>query len=143
MDCESGRQDSNLRPLIPQISLHFPMSAEFDLDWFCGELVGTTTRACSLEHVEIGSTMVIGSTMISGGDGSLGRRNAHTQGFPRFPGRLRLSDSSTEGPQSDRTGGRGGYLVTVDFGPKRAPHGLMGAPSPSRRLMCSSARLKR
>ena len=43
--CESRRQDSNLRPLVPQISPHFPMSAEFDLEWFCGELVGMTTRA--------------------------------------------------------------------------------------------------
>ena len=45
MGCESGRQDSNLRPLVPQTSPHFPMSAEFDLEWFCGELVGMTTRA--------------------------------------------------------------------------------------------------
>jgi hypothetical protein len=36
MGCESGRQDSNLRPLVPQTSPHFPMSAEFDLEWFVG-----------------------------------------------------------------------------------------------------------
>jgi hypothetical protein len=59
----SGRQDSNLRPLVPQISPHFPMSAEFDLEWFCGELVGMTTRAWLLESVGIAST--------SGGAGGL------------------------------------------------------------------------
>src|ERR1019366_5025482 len=53
MGCESGRQDSNLRPLVPQTSPHFPMSAEFDLEWFCGELVGMTTRACLLESAGI------------------------------------------------------------------------------------------
>jgi hypothetical protein len=45
MGCESGRQDSNLRPLVPQTSPRFPMSGEFDLEWFCEELVGMTTRA--------------------------------------------------------------------------------------------------
>jgi hypothetical protein len=49
MGCESGRQDSNLRPLVPQTSPHFRMSAEFDLEWFCGELVGMTTRARAME----------------------------------------------------------------------------------------------
>src|ERR1035437_2796403 len=53
MGCESGRQDSNLRPLVPQTSPHFPMSAEFDLEWFCGELVGMTTRVRWLESVGI------------------------------------------------------------------------------------------
>jgi hypothetical protein len=33
---KSGRQDSNLRPLVPQTSPYFPVSAEFDLDWFVG-----------------------------------------------------------------------------------------------------------
>jgi hypothetical protein len=51
--CESGRQDSNLRPLVPQISPHFPMSAEFDLEWFCAELVGMTTRAGVMESAGI------------------------------------------------------------------------------------------
>src|ERR1035438_837446 len=41
----SGRQDSNLRPLVPQTSTHFPMSAEFDLECFRREMVGMTTRA--------------------------------------------------------------------------------------------------
>jgi hypothetical protein len=50
----SGRQDSNLRPLVPQTSPHFPMSAEFALEWFCGELVGMTTRARVLESIGIG-----------------------------------------------------------------------------------------
>jgi hypothetical protein len=54
--CESGRQDSNLRPLVPQTSPHFPMSAEFDLEWFCGELVGMTTRARVMESAGIAST---------------------------------------------------------------------------------------
>src|ERR1022692_4388711 len=56
MGCESGRQDSNLRPLVPQTSPQFPMSAEFDLEWFCGELVGMTTRPCFLESGGIPST---------------------------------------------------------------------------------------
>jgi hypothetical protein len=56
MGCESGRQDSNLRPLVPQTSPHFPMSAEFDLERFCGELVGMTTRAGAMESVGIPST---------------------------------------------------------------------------------------
>ena len=30
MGCESGRQDSNLRPLVPQTSPYFPPRAEFD-----------------------------------------------------------------------------------------------------------------
>jgi hypothetical protein len=30
----SGRQDSNLRPLVPQTSTQFSMRAEFDLEWF-------------------------------------------------------------------------------------------------------------
>jgi len=51
--CESGRQDSNLRPLVPKTSPHFPMSAEFDLEWFCGELVGMTTRARVMESAGI------------------------------------------------------------------------------------------
>ena len=54
----SGRQDSNLRPLVPQTSPHFPMSAEFDLEWFCRELVGMTTRACLMESVGIASTCI-------------------------------------------------------------------------------------
>src|ERR1039457_5910814 len=53
MGCESGRQDSNLRPLVPQTSPHFPISAEFDLEWFCGELVGMTTRARVMDSVGI------------------------------------------------------------------------------------------
>src|ERR1700693_2298269 len=47
----SGRQDSNLRPLVPQTSAYFPMSAEFDLEWFCGELVGITPRVWVLESI--------------------------------------------------------------------------------------------
>src|ERR1035438_7260041 len=52
----SGRQDSNLRPLVPQTSPYFPMSAEFDLEWFCGELVGLTTRPWLMESVGIAPT---------------------------------------------------------------------------------------
>src|ERR1039458_8759378 len=52
----SGRQDSNLRPLVPQTSPHFPMSAEFDLELFCGELVGMTTSAGAMESTGIPST---------------------------------------------------------------------------------------
>jgi hypothetical protein len=53
MGCESGRQDSNLRPLVPQTSLYFPPRAEFDLEWFCGELVGMTTRPRVMESAGI------------------------------------------------------------------------------------------
>jgi hypothetical protein len=53
MGCESGRQDSNLRPLVPQTSPYFSPRAEFDLEWFCGELVGMTTRARLMESVGI------------------------------------------------------------------------------------------
>src|ERR1017187_3118999 len=49
----SGRQDSNLRPLVPQTSPHFPITAEFDLEWFCGEFVGMTTRAGGMESIGI------------------------------------------------------------------------------------------
>jgi len=56
MGCESGRQDSNLRPLVPQISPHFPMSAEFDLEGFRREMVGMTTSARVMESAGIAST---------------------------------------------------------------------------------------
>ena len=49
----SGRQDSNLRPLVPQTSTHFQMSVEFDLEWFCGESVGMTSRARVMESAGI------------------------------------------------------------------------------------------
>jgi hypothetical protein len=51
--CESGRQDSNLRPLVPQISPHFPMRAEFDLEWFHREMVGMTTSPGVMESAGI------------------------------------------------------------------------------------------
>ena len=54
--CESGRQDSNLRPLVPQTSPHFPMSTEFDLECFRREMDGMTTRARILESIGIAST---------------------------------------------------------------------------------------
>ena len=41
----SGRQDSNLRPLVPQTSPYFPIRVEFDLEGFRREMVGMTTRA--------------------------------------------------------------------------------------------------
>jgi hypothetical protein len=44
-----GRQDSNLRPLVPQTSPHFPMSAEVDLECFRREMVGMTTRVRVME----------------------------------------------------------------------------------------------
>jgi len=53
MGCESGRQDSNLRPLVPQTSTYFPARAEFDLEWFRGEMVGITTSARVMESVGI------------------------------------------------------------------------------------------
>jgi hypothetical protein len=53
MGCESGRQDSNLRPLVPQTSRHFPISAEFDLECFRREMVGMTTRARAMESAGI------------------------------------------------------------------------------------------
>jgi hypothetical protein len=54
--CESGRQDSNLRPLVPQISPHFPMSAEFDFEGFRRKMVGVTTRARVMESIGMRST---------------------------------------------------------------------------------------
>ena len=51
----SGRQDSNLRPLVPQTSPHFSIRAEFDLEWFCGYLVGMTTRAGAMDSIGIPS----------------------------------------------------------------------------------------
>ena len=53
----SGRQDSNLRPLVPQTSPYFPWRAEFDLECFRRERVGMTTRARVLESVGIASTL--------------------------------------------------------------------------------------
>ena len=50
MGCESGRQDSNLRPLVPQTSPHFPMSAEFDLEWFRRDMVGNAIDPRKLER---------------------------------------------------------------------------------------------
>ena len=52
----SGIQDSNLRPLVPQTSTHFPLSADFNLEWFRGELAGMTTRASAMEPIEIACT---------------------------------------------------------------------------------------
>src|ERR1022692_705610 len=52
----SGRQDANLRPLVPQTSPHFPMSAEFALECFRREMVGMTTRAGVMESAGIAST---------------------------------------------------------------------------------------
>jgi hypothetical protein len=56
MGCESGRQDSNLRPLVPQTSPHFPITAEFDLECFRREMVGMTTRARAMDSYGIPST---------------------------------------------------------------------------------------
>jgi hypothetical protein len=56
MGCESGRQDSNLRPLVPQTSPYFLMRAEFDLEWFCGEMVGNTTRPREMESAGLALT---------------------------------------------------------------------------------------
>ena len=47
----SGRQDSNLRPLVPQTSPHFPIRVEFDLQCFRREMVGMTTRARVMDCV--------------------------------------------------------------------------------------------
>jgi hypothetical protein len=58
MGCESGRQDSNLRPVVPQISPHSPINTEFDLEWFCGELVGMTTSARVMESAGIASPFI-------------------------------------------------------------------------------------
>jgi hypothetical protein len=54
--CESGRQDSNLRPLVPQTSPYFPIRIEFELEGFRREMVGMTSRPCFLESVRIAST---------------------------------------------------------------------------------------
>ena len=51
MGCESGRQDSNLRPLVPQTSPYFPIRIEFELQCFRQEVVGMTTRPWLLESI--------------------------------------------------------------------------------------------
>jgi hypothetical protein len=51
--CESGRQGSNLRPLVPQISPYFATRAEFDLECFRRQMVGMTTSACVMESAGI------------------------------------------------------------------------------------------
>jgi hypothetical protein len=56
MGCESGRQDSNLRPLVPQTSTYFPIRVEFDLQCFRREMVGMTTRARVMDFVGIAWT---------------------------------------------------------------------------------------
>jgi hypothetical protein len=61
------------------------MGAEFDLEWFCGELVGMTTRARVMESIRIGSTCtyVRGFTLIrtatASGLGLTGRRCGGTR----------------------------------------------------------------
>src|ERR1019366_8209058 len=49
--CESGRQDSNLRPLVPQTSPDFPPRAEFDLECFRREMVGIAWTSRGVEAV--------------------------------------------------------------------------------------------
>jgi hypothetical protein len=47
--CESGRQDSNLRPLVPQTSTYSWTRSRVEKGWFRRELVGVTTRAGAME----------------------------------------------------------------------------------------------
>jgi hypothetical protein len=56
MGCESGRQGSNLRPLVPQTRTCFSMARGVQKEWFRRDLVGMTTRARVLEVVGIAST---------------------------------------------------------------------------------------
>jgi hypothetical protein len=56
MGCESGRQDSNLRPLVPQTSTYFPIGIELEFEGFRRETVVMTIRPCLLESVGIAST---------------------------------------------------------------------------------------
>jgi hypothetical protein len=49
----SGRQDSNLRPLVPRTSTYFPMRCEFGLECFRRKMVGMTTRARVMESTGI------------------------------------------------------------------------------------------
>jgi hypothetical protein len=49
----SGRQDSNLRPLVPQTSPYFSIRSEIDLERFSREVVGMTTRARVMESAGI------------------------------------------------------------------------------------------
>jgi hypothetical protein len=53
MGCESGRQDSNLRRLVPQTSTHFPIRIEFELELFRREMVGKTTHPRTLKLLEL------------------------------------------------------------------------------------------
>ncbi len=52
----SGRQDSNLRPLVPQTSPYFSIRSEISLECFIRELVGMTTRARVIDYVGIAWT---------------------------------------------------------------------------------------
>ena len=54
--CESGRQDSNLRPLVPQTSPRFRGRNRVQNVWFRGGLVGMTTSASAMESIGIPST---------------------------------------------------------------------------------------
>ena len=53
MGCESGRQDSNLRPLVPQTSPYFLIRVEFDLECFRPEMVGKRIDPHKLEMLEL------------------------------------------------------------------------------------------
>ena len=54
-----GETGLNLRPVVPQTSRYFQKRAEFDLEWFCGELVGMTTRARVMESAGIAEKHLI------------------------------------------------------------------------------------
>src|SRR5665213_2610529 len=86
MGCESGRQDSNLRPLVPQTSTDFPPRAEFDLEWFRREMVGMTTRARVLDFVGIAwtSLRIVGAQSLRGAGSSVTkvRASPHQMGRP-------------------------------------------------------------
>ena len=56
MGCESVRQDSNLRPLVPQTSPNFPIRIAFESDDFRREMVGMTTDPRKLEMHELRCT---------------------------------------------------------------------------------------
>src|ERR1700676_24719 len=79
MGCESGRQDSNLRPLVPQTSAYFQAEGRVQLECFCRVLVGKSTGPRKLESAGIECTQL-----------ALSRPSEVARSLPYFGGRPRL-----------------------------------------------------
>ncbi len=120
----SGRQDSNLRPLVPQTSPHFLDNAEFDLECFRREMVGMTTRApngirwtsvdihrglLSVPHLPSSPIVLVPRTGP--------HRNGATKGAWDDHLRLRLFDSTLPGSWSGRRGSNAQFQPWEGGGP--------------------------